>query len=79
MKICNQSQVLIASNPRAAPAQPPRRASSATLGQMYFVLVEPVGSSTGSYDVRLDTQPLNYFLYCPRGFASKPSASSSRS
>ena len=71
VKIYNQSQVLIASNAAGLPGSTAALSFNATLGQMYFVLVEPVGSSTGSYDVRLDTQPLNYFLYYPEGFASK--------
>jgi hypothetical protein len=42
---------------------------SALAGEQYFVLVEPVGSATGSYTLRLAAQPTTHFLYFPEGFA----------
>src|SRR6185369_9497124 len=42
---------------------------SALAGETYFVLVEPVGSVTGSYTLRLAAQPVTNFLYFPEGFA----------
>jgi hypothetical protein len=35
----------------------------------YFVLVEPVGTSLGSYTVRVQSQPQSYFLFFPEGYA----------
>lgn len=42
---------------------------TATAGQTYFVLVEPVGVATGSYSVEVSSQPITHFLYYPEGFA----------
>ncbi len=41
---------------------------AATAGETYFVLVEPVGTATGSYTLRLSTQPTTHYLYFPEGF-----------
>jgi hypothetical protein len=42
---------------------------SALAGEQYFLLVEPVGSVTGSYTVRVSAQPVTHFLFFPEGFA----------
>lgn len=42
---------------------------TATAGQKFYVLVEPVGAATGSYTLRIAAQPLTHFLYFPEGFA----------
>lgn len=39
-------------------------------GQQFFVVVQGVGDSVGSYEVRLDTEPMTHFLYHPEGFSS---------
>lgn len=44
---------------------------NATGGQTYYILVEPTGFSTGSYDVRISSEPLQYVQYYPEGFASR--------
>lgn len=71
IRIFNQSLVEIGSNSAGIPGATAAFNFTATLGQTYYILVEPVGSVQGSYELRLDTQPLNYFLYYPEGFASR--------
>ncbi|HVU63774.1 MAG TPA: hypothetical protein VHC70_07350, partial [Phycisphaerales bacterium] len=41
---------------------------NATAGEQYFVLVEPVGTATGSYTLRIQAQPVTHYLYFPEGF-----------
>lgn len=36
----------------------------------YYVLVEPVGASTGSYTLRVDTEPNTHYLYYPEGYTA---------
>lgn len=39
-------------------------------GTTFYVLVEPVGSNTGSYTLRLATEPAVHYLYYPEGYAA---------
>ena len=69
LKVYNASRTLIASDAAGIPGAPAAITFDATAGGQYFVLVEPIGAATGSYSVKLDTQPLTHFLYFPEGFA----------
>ena len=42
---------------------------AAAAGETYFVLVEPIGTATGSYTLRLSAQPTTHYLYFPEGFS----------
>ncbi len=42
---------------------------NASASSIYYVLVEPIGAATGSYAVRVASQPLTHFLYFAEGFS----------
>lgn len=71
VRIFNQSFVQIANNAAGIPGATAAVNFTGVLGQTYYILVEPVGSAQGSYEVRVDSQPLEYFLYYPEGFSTR--------
>lgn len=44
--------------------------SAVTAGQQFWVIVDGIGTGTGSYTLRIDTAPETYVLYYPEGFSS---------
>lgn len=41
-----------------------------TANTQYWVIVDGLGESTGSYTIRINTQPVTNFLYYPEGYAN---------
>lgn len=71
VKIFNQALTQIATNAGGIPGATAAITFDAIGGQSYYILVEPVGSAIGSYEVRVDSRPLEYALFYPEGFAGK--------
>lgn len=69
IKVFNSSRVLVFSDSAGILGATAAVKFSATAGEHYYILVEPVGTATGSYTVRVSTQPTTHFLYFPEGFA----------
>lgn len=69
IKLFNSSRVQIATDSAGIPGSTAALRFNGNAGDKFFVLVEPVGAATGSYTLRLATQPLTHFLYFPEGFA----------
>ncbi len=69
LKVYNSSRVLVFQDSAGILGATAALKFSALAGEQYFVLVEPVGSATGSYTLRVDAQPVTHFLYFPEGFA----------
>lgn len=69
IKVFNSSHVQVFSDSAGILGATAAVRFNATAGEFYYVLVEPVGSATGTYTLRTATQPLEHFLYFPEGFA----------
>lgn len=69
IKIFNSSRIQILSDAAGILGATAAVRFTATAGEFYYVLVEPVGAATGTYTLRAATQPLQHFLYFPEGFA----------
>jgi hypothetical protein len=72
VKIYNKNFTLIAEDAAGIPgatASVNFDASVASSADIYYVLVEPIGSAQGSYTVEIASQPLTHFLYYPEGFS----------
>lgn len=72
VKIYNKNFVLIAENAAGIPgatAAVDFNTTVASSADIYYILVEPVGTAQGSYTVEVTTQPLTHYLYYPEGFA----------
>lgn len=69
VRIFNASQNQIVQDSAGIPGATAAVSFNATAGTLYYILVEPIGSATGSYSVRLASQPVTHFLYFPEGFS----------
>ncbi len=69
LKVYNSSRVLVFQDSAGILGATAAIKFSALAGEQYYVLVEPVGSATGSYTLRVDAQPVTHFLFFPEGFA----------
>ncbi len=69
IKVFNSSRVLILSDSAGILGATAAVRFTANASEFYYVLVEPVGAATGTYTLRVATQPLEHFLYFPEGFA----------
>ena len=69
IKIYNSAMTLVFQDAAGIPGATAAVNFNAGSGQTFFLLIEPVGAATGSYTVRIDSQPLTHFLYYPEGFA----------
>lgn len=69
VRIFNASQNQLVQDSAGIPGATAAVSFNATAGSLYYVLVEPIGSATGSYSVRVASQPLTHFLYFPEGFS----------
>jgi hypothetical protein len=69
IKIFNAARTLVFQDSAGLPGSSASVRFNAAAGDSFFVLVEPVGAATGSYSVRIATQPAVNYLYFPEGFA----------
>jgi hypothetical protein len=69
LKVFNSAFALVASDSAGGPGASSVIRFTAAVGETYFLLAEPIGAATGSYTIRLATQPTTHFLYFPEGFA----------
>lgn len=68
--VYNAARVQIAADSAGIPgATASTQVQATAAGQRFFVLVEPVGVTTGSYTVRIDSEPPIHYLYYPEGFS----------
>jgi hypothetical protein len=71
MKIFDQGQNQIRFNSEGVPGtEASTDFASTAAGQIFYIEVDGVGSSVGSYSVRVDTAPDVFHLYFPEGFAN---------
>lgn len=69
VKIFDGSQNLLLQDAAGIPGATAAVSFNATASSTYYVLVEPIGAATGSYDVRVASQPMTHFLYFAEGFS----------
>lgn len=69
LKVFNSSFSLIQQDSAGGPGASAVIRFTGVAGQTYFLLAEPIGSATGSYTLRVATQPTTNFLFFPEGFA----------
>ncbi len=69
VRVFDGSQNLLLQDSAGIPGATAAVSFNATGSSVYYILVEPVGAATGSYSVRLASQPLTHFLYFAEGFS----------
>lgn len=69
LRVFNSSFSLIQQDAAGGPGASAVIRFTGVAGETYFLLAEPIGSATGSYTLRIATQPTTNFLYFPEGFA----------
>jgi len=69
IRIFDSTQDLLLEDSAGIPGATAAVSFNATAGTQYFLLVEPIGAATGSYAVRVASQPLTHFLYFAEGFS----------
>lgn len=72
VKIYNKDFVLIAQDAAGIPGATAAVNFDTTVSSsadIYYILVEPIGTAQGTYTVEVSTQPITHYLYYPEGFA----------